>query len=99
MAIALWWWVILITAVVLVITMYNMPRVTAISILVVLLTLVYWFLGPYFRLSAAGLAVEIFRGKGAAKDEPEEEGPVTIQMGSWEVYQKRKEEASGAQEE
>jgi hypothetical protein len=99
MAIALWWWVILITAVVLGIAMYNLPRVAAASILVVLLALVYWFLGPYFRLSAAGLAIEIFRGKDAAEDESEEEGPVAIQMGSREEYEKRKEEAYGAREE
>ncbi len=45
----------------------------------VLNTLVYWFLGPYFRLAEAGLAIEIFKGESAAQGAPEEQASDVIQ--------------------
>ena len=91
MAVALWWWSLLGTAILFGLAFYNLPNGAAVAILVALLALVYWFLGPYFRLAAAGLAIEIFRGAGAAVGEPEE-APEELPMDPLERYRKRLEE-------
>ncbi len=98
MAIALWWWVVLIFVTIGLIAVQAWPHWAAALLIIGFLTLIYWFLGPYFRLAQAGLAIEIFRGAGEAADPPEEE-PEVIQMGSWEEYQKRTEEAPGEKTE
>jgi type VI protein secretion system component VasK len=98
MSIALWWWVVLLFMVIGLIAMQAWPNWAAVLLITGFLTLIYWFLGPYFRLAQAGLAIEIFRDENAATDPPEEV-PEAIQMGSWDAYQKRLVEEAGAKDE